>query len=43
VVTPRRPLRPGTRYTVRLRSRRIRDRAGNRLAPVRWSFTTRTA
>jgi FtsP/CotA-like multicopper oxidase with cupredoxin domain len=39
-VTPRRPLKAGTRYQVRL-SRRIRDASGNRIRPVAWSFTTR--
>jgi spore coat protein A, manganese oxidase len=40
VVNPRRPLKPGTRYTVRL-TRKIRDAAGNRLRAEGWSFTTR--
>ena len=40
VVNPRRPLKPNTRYTVRV-TRKVRDAAGNRVAPERWSFTTR--
>jgi hypothetical protein len=32
-------LRPRTRYVVRLSSG-IRDNAGNRMAPVTWSFKT---
>lgn len=38
-INPRRRLAARTTYTVRF-TRRIRDRAGNRLTPVTWTFTT---
>jgi FtsP/CotA-like multicopper oxidase with cupredoxin domain len=40
VLEPRRPLKAGTRYSVRI-TKAIRDASGNRVVPEKWSFTTR--